>query len=240
MSRIYLHFTGTSSQYYTPRTFLEEARKIGFGRVVPFLVPFGSQILFATYKSKPKIQGQPQLGRALIYAIGVVTGWHVKPKTENASLFWRYYISHLEDERLVFKTDPDPIYVIRRCGSYVCEGGIHLFPSVDYLSIFKELLKKWNEENPDRKVSIHDFQWIITGPIIREMKGMTIGVVEDVKFSRGLIPVENTTMTVFLSDENVEVPLYQISTVKTYERNDPIPTKELWKEDFQLTSTTVR
>ncbi|MEM4296811.1 MAG: hypothetical protein QW815_00400 [Nitrososphaerota archaeon] len=68
---------------------------------------------------------------------------------------------------------------------------------------------------------------------------MTIGVVEDVKFSRGLIPVKNTTMTVFLSDENVEVPLYQISTVKTYEKNDPIPNKELWKEDFQLTSTMV-
>lgn len=227
----YLQFTGTHSAYYTPRSFIAEAMEQGFGRIVHHPLPVGSRILFAVYKELPRIQGQPRAGRGVVFAEGVVTGWHVAPKTDSGWDMWRAFKQHLVESGKVEIVDTGGGHTIvrRACGSYAVGATYVIKHDVDIYDEFATFMKKWNNEHQDAKVSWHDFKWIISGVLTNHKNGAPLFVIEPVQFTRSYLRVvlENPTPIVIEHEG-------QLVEVLTYQRAEPKSTRELFKKDSEL------
>jgi len=192
MREIYIQFTGTKSRYYTPETFLEEARRLGFGRVVPLPLRFGTMVGFAKYKPLPRIEGQhPLLGRAFVFAVGEVQGWHVQPRTPEAAEFWAFFTSLLKERGVVVKEVGGGV-VRRRCGRYETSGGVCVREDADILDLLTDAIEQWNKQNPEKRVSFRSFKWIITGKLLHYSQhiGVPLFVVDGVKPTRSFVKVK--------------------------------------------------
>ena len=225
MPFVYLQYTGGRKSYYTPESFIREAKFIGFGRVVPRPLPFNSLIAFAQWQPY-KEKTQPKLGDAVVFAIGKVTGWHVQPKNLRARKFWFHFVEEIKRMGIAGENGNSSRLVRRQCGEYIVSNGM----SVDYsfvedlLKMLKSEMKKWNEAvNPEDKVKWSDFRWIVTGHLVWYANGIEMAavVLHDLPFTRGYLIVE---LPVEIRD--YKEPDYELGFVVNYRRKEELLSNE--------------
>jgi len=218
MPHAYLQYTGGRKSYYTPESFIREAKSIGFGRVVPRPLPFNSLIAFAQWQSY-KERTKPKLGDAVVFAVGKVTGWHVQPKNLAARKFWLHFNEELK--RAGIANDSGSSKLIRRqCGEYIVSSGM----SVDYnfvenfLETLKSEMKKWNEAaTQEEKVNWSDFKWIVTGHLVWHINGVEAVILHDLPFTRGYLIVN---LPIEIKDYSE--PDYELGFVVGYRRKEEL------------------
>ncbi len=221
----YLQFTGTKSRYYTPETFVKEALKQGFGRVVPFPIVFGATMAFATFiADKNKPEGSPRRGDAHIFAVGTITSWHVQAKTAAASRFWHWFHERLRQMGIITKVNGGSTLIRRRCGHYEVHSHSSVSEGKEYelLAELHRALDEWNQTHPDARVSIRDFRWIMIGSLIWYANGHRPPLVlTDVPFTRGVLIVRTDLPLHRLPTDPLSTE-WTVATVKNYALADEL------------------
>jgi hypothetical protein len=163
--RVFLTLTGRSAAYSTPKSFIEEATRLGVSRkIIGASVHPGDIILFAVAPHRLK-RLKDYTFKPNLFGFSVVKGYAIHPKTELARKVLSATIGKLVEEGLAQITDQVNEMVIRRCGYYCISRRVIVQNWDRFLETFHRLWLKELHNTPEttaRKTLTH-FDFLVQG-----------------------------------------------------------------------------